>query len=121
MNKLTYKPDFKGYFKMTLIRLDGNEGYLAKIIEDAVKAENPRCGVETAIKSCGFEQWELPDGSHWVTVDGNFCNYARVTRRVAYRLSNNSWIEKKEVFYEEEYFDVPGQWCCECRYWFKEV
>ena len=54
MNKLTYKPDFKGYFKMTL-------------------------------------------------------------------LSNNSWIEKKEVFYEEEYFDVPGQWCCECRYWFKEV
>ena len=121
MNKLIYKNNCKGYFKMTLIRLDGNEGYLAKIIEDAVKAENPRCGIEAAIKSCGFEQWELPDGSHWVTIDGNFCNYARVTRRVAYRLSNNRWIEKKVVFHETEYYDIPGQWNSGCRHWFKEV
>ena len=107
--------------RYTLVRKDGNESYLKKIIEDAVKAENPRCGIESAIKRCSFNEWEMKDGSHWVSIDGNFSDYARITRRVSFRLQNNKWIEKKNGFIYTEYYEIPGQWCKEHRCWWTTI
>ena len=76
-----------------LVRKDGNEDYLNRVILDAVTSE----GRDTDTVRCRFDEWELEDGSHWVSLDGNFCGYQRITRRVVFRLFNNDWIEKKDI------------------------
>ena len=102
-----------------LIRKDGNENYLNKVILEAVTSERKHYGdIDTVVKQCRFDEWELEDGSHWVTLDGNFSGYQRITRRVEFRLSNNKWIQKKSVRLIDESYEVPGQWCKEHRYWY---
>lgn len=115
--ELKYKKTGRGS-KTVLFKKTGNESYLSKIIEDAVKAENPRCGIESAIKRCTFNEWELEDGSHWISIDGTFSDYERIYRRVSFRLNNNKWIERKTVLLWEEGYDIPGRFCREYRYWY---
>ncbi len=104
--------------KAVLIKKDGNENYLNKVVLEAVKAERESHGdVDTVVKQCQFDEWELEDGSHWVSLDGNFSSYQRITRRVDFRLSNK-WIEKKNIRLINESYKVPGQWCEEHRYWY---
>ena len=102
-----------------LIRKDGNENYLNKVILEAVTSERKHYGdIDTVVKQCRFDEWELEDGSQWVTIHGNFSGYQRITRRVEFRLSNNKWIEKKNISLIDESYEVPGQWCKEHRYWY---
>lgn len=87
------------FSKSTLVALTGNENYLEKVVRDAYIAERKPVPVDL-LK--GFNTWDL-DGKTYISVDGNFSPFARVTRRVNFRLDNNKWIEKKEVKIHTEY------------------
>lgn len=84
--------DIHPYGKYTLYLVEGNEGYLRKIALDAFRSENklPPEGVDLldAYRIYRFQ------GRLYASLDGNFSSFARVTRRVEYRLANNKWIEK---------------------------
>lgn len=101
--------DWRGR-KTFLVRKDGNEDYLNRVIFDAVYAERVKRGdVDIVLQQCHFDEWELDDGSHWVSVDGNFCSFQRIIRRVVFRLFRNKWIEKKNIRLINEN---------DCRYWY---
>ena len=76
--ELKYSDKFEPWkgSRAVLIRKDGNEDYLNKVILEAVTAERHHHGdVDTVSQQCHFNEWELEDGSHWVTIDGNFSGY----------------------------------------------
>lgn len=124
VEKLARDKTLSGGSKTVLIKVQGNENYLEKIIRDAVTSEKRYesvAKIESAIKGFRFCQWELEDGSRWVSVDGNSSNFARIVRRVKFRLDGNKWISKKTVVIHTEHYDVPGQFTREHRNVYKEV
>lgn len=69
---------------------EGNEKYLNKVVEDAYKSE-----LKTPEKG-NFEFYRY-NSKVYACVNANFSPFARVSRRVDYRLKNNKWIEKIHV------------------------
>jgi hypothetical protein len=86
----------KGEFPKTkskmaiLIRYDGNEDYLKKVVEEAKVAEK--------IGPLQFQYtiYEI-NHVHYCMVDDCACKYSQVVRRVRFRLDNNRWISKRKV------------------------
>ena len=69
---------------------EGNENYLAKVVEDAYKSE-------LKIPQEGNFEFYKYTGKIYACINANFSNFARVSRRVDYRLKNNKWIQKINV------------------------
>lgn len=69
---------------------EGNENYLTKVVEDAYKSE-----LRTPEKG-NFEFYRY-NGKIYACINANFSSFARVSRRVDYRLKNNKWIQKINI------------------------
>ena len=68
--------------------------YLMRIVKDAYAAENRPC---TNRELDRFFTIYCIGNKEYCGWDGNSSDYARVIRRVEYRLNNNKWIDKLSI------------------------
>lgn len=83
--------DVHPYGRKELYLADGNEKYLRQVVRQAFDSERRKAPDGDLLEV--YNLYTL-DGKRYVEVDGNLSEFARVMRRVDYRLRNNKWIEK---------------------------
>lgn len=90
-NGMELKSWQKGY---EFFLLTGNERYFRQIFTDAYISERKEQG-EMAFYYTVTDD----DGMQWVCAMDT--PYARVTRRIEYRLSNNTWIRRRQYVVDD--------------------
>lgn len=102
--------DWEGKVKV-LIKYDGNEEYLHKILYEAAETEH-QVG-----KGLHFDYtMYVIDGVAYCTVEDGACKCNRITRRVQFRLQNNRWIRKRKIrIHRENKWGVETLYYKDCK------